>query len=244
MLLTAVIVMVAVSQSANAANYSFVSQEQRTTLIELYTSEGCSSCPPADRWLSRLKNDPQLWRRFIPIAFHVDYWDYLGWRDRFSDARFSHRQENYQRHGLLPTVYTPGVMKNGREWRSWNHARLTFPHDIPRVGILKADITGDTLVAEFAPLQQYASPLVLNVTRLGFDLITRVAAGENSGKSLTHDFTVLNFHQQIQTAQNHRFHWVMTIPAAQTSQGTAALALWVSLPDDPTPIQAAGGWLK
>lgn len=56
----------------------FTSPVLRTTLLELYTSEGCSSCPPADRWLSTLKDDPRLWKEVVPIAFHVDYWNYLG----------------------------------------------------------------------------------------------------------------------------------------------------------------------
>ena len=73
----------AIANHATAASLTLSSQEQRTTLIELYTSEGCSSCPPADRWLSRLKDDPRLWKQIVPLAFHVDYWNYLGWRDRF-----------------------------------------------------------------------------------------------------------------------------------------------------------------
>jgi len=62
----------------------FSSGTNHVSLVELYTSEGCSSCPPADRWFSELKRDDGLWREFVPLAFHVDYWDYIGWQDRFA----------------------------------------------------------------------------------------------------------------------------------------------------------------
>ncbi|MDQ3115241.1 MAG: DUF1223 domain-containing protein [Verrucomicrobiota bacterium] len=67
----------------------------RTHLLELFTSEGCSSCPPAEAWLSKLKDDPGLWRDFVPLAFHVDYWDRLGWRDPFASKVWTSRQYEY-----------------------------------------------------------------------------------------------------------------------------------------------------
>ncbi len=63
---------------ANADPIVFQSSDRQTALLELYTSESCSSCPPAESWLSKLKNDPGLWQTFIPVAFHVDYWNHLG----------------------------------------------------------------------------------------------------------------------------------------------------------------------
>ena len=85
----------------------FESSEKPTALVELYTSEGCSSCPPADRWLSSLKDDEGLWKEFVPLAFHVDYWDYIGWEDRFADKQYSQRQRRYAHEFSEPTVYTP-----------------------------------------------------------------------------------------------------------------------------------------
>ena len=92
----------------------FQSGPLRVNVLELYTSEGCSSCPPADRWLSGLKQDDRLWREIIPIAFHVDYWNYIGWQDRFSSPVYSERQRHYARNKGLSTVYTPGFLLNGR----------------------------------------------------------------------------------------------------------------------------------
>src|ERR1017187_258248 len=70
----------------------FASGPAHVALVELYTSEGCSSCPPAERWLAARRDDPGLWRDFVPIAFHVDYWNQLGWPDRFSTREFTQRQ--------------------------------------------------------------------------------------------------------------------------------------------------------
>lgn len=70
----------------------FASSEQRTTVVELYTSEGCSSCPPADRWISSLRDDPRLFKTLLPLVFHVDYWDRLGWPDPYARKAFSQRQ--------------------------------------------------------------------------------------------------------------------------------------------------------
>src|SRR3954451_5035298 len=78
-----------------AAETTFVSGSEQTALIELYTSEGCSSCPPAEAWLTQWKDDAGLWKRFVPIAFHVDYWDRLGWRDRFASKQWTERQTRY-----------------------------------------------------------------------------------------------------------------------------------------------------
>jgi len=97
----------------------FQSQEKQTILIELYTSEGCSSCPPAESWLQQFKDNPLLWKEFIPMAFHVDYWDDLGWKDPFSQKQWTERQQRYQKQGNISQVYTPGFIISGQEWRGF-----------------------------------------------------------------------------------------------------------------------------
>ena len=74
--------LVAVIAGAQNHPLVFKSAPTQTALLELFTSEGCSSCPPAERWLTSLKESARLWKEFVPVAFHVDYWDHLGWRDR------------------------------------------------------------------------------------------------------------------------------------------------------------------
>src|SRR5213592_2697372 len=96
---------------------TFESGKTQTSLIELFTSEGCSSCPPAEKWMSALKTNPDLWKKVVPIAFHVDYWDHLGWRDRFSKPQFTERQRRYAAAWGGDSIYTPGFVLNGREWR-------------------------------------------------------------------------------------------------------------------------------
>ena len=106
-------------QTLVAEPWSISSSNTQVSLLELYTSEGCSSCPLADRWVSSLKDDPKLWKEFIPLSFHVDYWDYIGWKDRFASPAYSRRQKQYAQQGAVSTVYTPGFLNNGQEWRPW-----------------------------------------------------------------------------------------------------------------------------
>ncbi|MBA3608983.1 MAG: DUF1223 domain-containing protein [Chthoniobacterales bacterium] len=101
-----------------AADVALESGPMRTHLLELFTSEGCSSCPPAEAWLSKLKDDPGLWRDFVPLAFHVDYWDRLGWRDPFASKIWTARQYEYSARWKSSNVYTPGFVLDGREWRN------------------------------------------------------------------------------------------------------------------------------
>ena len=84
-------------------------------VVELYTSEGCNSCPPADRWLSKLKADPNA----VALAFHVDYWDRLGWKDRFASAAFTARQAEQQASNGARFSYTPQVVVDGRDRKDW-----------------------------------------------------------------------------------------------------------------------------
>ena len=70
---------------SSADEVAFSSKENQTTMVELFTSQGCSSCPPAEQWLNSLKDKPNLWSQLVPIAFHVDYWDKLGWPDIYAD---------------------------------------------------------------------------------------------------------------------------------------------------------------
>src|SRR5512146_1099322 len=125
---------------AQTAPMRFQSSEKMTSLVELYTSEGCSSCPPAEAWLSRQKNAAGLWKNFVPVAFHVDYWDYLGWRDPWAAAQFSDRQRAHAQQWRSDTVYTPGFVLNGREFRDWGRKEIPSSSDTT-IGVLTATST-------------------------------------------------------------------------------------------------------
>src|SRR6202795_4399638 len=113
----AVFALVFVSAAAHAA-CDARSSDHLVALIELYTSEGCDSCPPADNWLSRIVGGDGA-RRAVPIAFHVDYWDRLGWKDRFANATYTHRQYEQMRRQRSAFVFTPQVMLQGRDFAQW-----------------------------------------------------------------------------------------------------------------------------
>ncbi|MCG8427579.1 MAG: DUF1223 domain-containing protein [Chromatiales bacterium] len=220
------------------------SPDSQATLVELYTSEGCSSCPPADRWLSGLKNDPRLWRDLVPVAFHVDYWNYLGWRDRFSDATYSQRQRDYAYKGLVRTVYTPGFIVNGREWRGWFRRQDLQPSNNAHAGKLTAVLDGDVLKIEYQPDKPIGKPLTVHTALLGFDLSTRVKAGENHGHTLNHDFVVLGYETESLKTEGGIQQVKTILPRASSDAPRRALAVWVTHADNPRPLQAAGGWIK
>ena len=117
-LFVALICALLVCRSLLADNVVFESGPKKVQLLELFTSEGCSSCPPAEASLGRLVDDPRLWRQFVPVAFHVDYWDHLGWKDPFASPEWTTRQRAYAANWNADSVYTPAFVLNGREWRS------------------------------------------------------------------------------------------------------------------------------
>ena len=221
-----------------APAHTFSSGTQRTDLLELYTSEGCSSCPPAEAWFSQLLTHPQLWTRVVPIVFHVDYWDYLGWKDPFSTARSSERQRRYRQEGGVKSVYTPGFVLNGHEWRGWFN-REPLPEQTAPAGLLVAQLTDGELTAKFDNPDTQREPLELHVAVLGFDLTTEITAGENRGKALTHQFVVL----QQTSARSTNQAWALTVPEVESAAKKQAVVVWVTPAGKQSPIQATGGWL-
>ena len=218
----------------------FSSGDNKVMLLELFTSEGCSSCPPAEKWLNSLKDDPRLWKQFVPLAFHVDYWDYIGWKDPFASSEYGLRQREYRKQGNIRTVYTPGMILNGKEWRRWHYKRSVPPTDAI-VGNLDVAIKNDIIKATFSPAGQQATEWELNVAVLGFQLHSRVNAGENSGRKLDQEFVVLAHKKMLSRDGN----WQMTLPKVNTHHAKhTGLATWVNRKGIQTPIQATGGWLN
>ncbi len=227
-----------VTNTALGQDIEYRSGDKQVALVELYTSQGCSSCPPADQWLGKLKNEPGLWTEFVPVAFHVDYWDYLGWKDSFSKAEYSNRQRLHRKQGNVKVVYTPGFFLNGKEWKR-RLGRSTPTLNENSAGNLEASLSGNQLKVNYDP-SNIVSPTTLNIGILGFGYQTPIQSGENSNRVLVEDFVLLS-HSEHQSANNN---WEITLPDSVTPKAERyAVAIWVSEGKKLQPLQTTGGWL-
>ena len=179
------------------------SGDRTVALVELYTSEGCSSCPPADRWLSGLSSSGFTPDRVVPLALHVDYWDYIGWKDPYAKREFSQRQRKLSQLQRMALVYTPQVVLQGRDFPRWGspafEAAVAAINARPARARISLEILGATAVAfetkvsaELIGREQAGDP-ALYLAVYENRLTSRVTAGENSGRSLTHDHVVLEW---------------------------------------------------
>lgn len=217
----------------------FTSGDKQVPLIELYTSEGCSSCPPADKWLSSLTSYDGLFIDFVPLALHVDYWDHIGWKDPFATPEYSQRQRQYAHEYKEPTVYTPGVRKGGKEWRTWRLWGEPTEDESLSVGSLTVEMTGNgQFKAEYFGHSQ--GDLQLNIAVLGMGLETKVKRGENQGKVLKHDFVVLSLSRFVSV---NKPSWSGAIDQPKLEAKQYALAAWLSNKGRVKPLQSIGGYL-
>ncbi|HXZ48483.1 MAG TPA: DUF1223 domain-containing protein [Usitatibacter sp.] len=221
---------------AHALQCKAASGPQTRALVELYTSEGCSSCPPADRWLSRFAHDrPDS--RVVPVEFHVDYWDLDGWKDPYSDPRYTLRQDRLQKATGARFVYTPQVVVGGRDmpdWRSGWRFPLAVAHITtqPARAALAIDATvaddasiGGTVEATLGPGTP-TDQLSLFVVALQNGLASRVTAGENSGERLKHDFVARDMASLALSQSAGRLEFAFK-PHADWAAGSMSLAAFV-----------------
>jgi hypothetical protein len=223
---------------AAAAPRSFSSGPAQVPLIELYTSEGCSSCPPAEQWLGELRAAPGLWRDFVPVAFHVNYWDRLGWTDQFATREFTEREYALAAAWRSESVYTPCFVLNGREWHEAGGRQAPVGGPL-RPGPLSADYGNDgVLRVTFAPAD--AGNYTVTAAVLGGGITSSVRAGENDGRTLHHEFIALALHTA--PLRDGRAELALPVPA---THGVArhAVAVWITRRGDLVPVQATGGWL-
>jgi len=227
-----------VTAGIQAADYRFESGSKKVKLVELYTSQGCSSCPPAENWLGRFKNDPRIWKEIVPVAFHVTYWDYLGWSDPFGVDGFNQRQLAYKQEGLLRSVYTPGLVVDGTEWRGWFRGKTISP-EADTTGNLVVQLKDRSLAATYSSPDS-KTPLQLNIALLGIDMNTHIKAGENSGKKLPQNFVALYFMQFTSESAE----WRIELPTPNINPERLALAAWITHKPSQSPLQATGGWVN
>lgn len=164
--------------------------QDNPVLVELFTSQGCSSCPPADALLHELAGRDDV----IPLALHVDYWDYIGWKDSFAQAKFTKRQKGYARAGGWRTIYTPQMVINGAEdvvgSKPMKVTDLIRKH-AARAPKVDLDVTrqGNTLVLSAKSLGQ-GEPCDIHIIRYKPSEEVAIGRGENAGRSLVYSHIV------------------------------------------------------
>jgi len=215
-------------QPAHSAECSAKSGASTVPLLELYTSEGCSSCPPADKWLSGLKHDPS---KFTPLAFHVDYWDYIGWKDKFSKAEYSDRQRKIAAFGGAGFVYTPQFVMNGHDFKGWDNSRLREKVESSQKLASRANLTLNA-VQENGKIILNTSAQTTNpneaknvevfVAIYENKLVSKVNAGENSGRELKHDYVVREFFGAYQINNQNEFNKNFNLDAAWAKRDAGA----------------------
>jgi hypothetical protein len=228
--LSLAVLMVSTAHAALPAQCQSQSGAKVMTVIELYTSEGCSSCPPADRWLSQFKTSADV----IPLAFHVDYWAQLGWHDRFSKPAYEQRQTQQQAINGASFSYTPQVVVQGQDEKNWSAMALNqFPLAQEsklasnRPIEIKIMRDGNQISAKVKSADAQNLAAYWAVTENG--LSSQVKAGENKGFKLNHDAVVL-YYQAVSTwqaaaGQTQTLTLVSAPPDLKTSHQTVNLVV-------------------
>jgi hypothetical protein len=216
------------------------SPAHRVALVELYSSEGCDSCPPADRWLGQWKSDGAA-HGIVPLALHVDYWNSLGWTDRFSQHRFTERQQTLTRLAGAQTIYTPEVFVSGRELRDWSQ-RDSFERRIDELVAEPAQASVALALSPHAPgafdidaqfsstAASTAGPLSAYLAVYENALTSQVGAGENRGATLHHERVVRAWYGPVPLVAGHaRIRQDIDVPPdaandAKTAPGASAAA--------------------
>jgi hypothetical protein len=215
-------------QPAIAAECSAKSGAQTVPLLELYTSEGCSSCPPADKWMSGIKAD-----KVTPLAFHVDYWDYIGWKDKFSKAEYSDRQRKGAAFAGAGFVYTPQFVMNGRDFKGWDNSRLKENIEQNQKLASRANLSLDAITDANGAITLKASAQATKpadaknadvfVALYENKLVSQVKAGENSGRELKHDYVVREFFGAYQINNQNDFSKNFTLNSAWKNKDGGAV---------------------
>jgi hypothetical protein len=229
---------------AGFADQQAKSGELKSSVVELYTSEGCSSCPPADKFFSRLGKTEES-EMIIPLAFHVDYWDYIGWKDPYASADYTQRQRVVARVNKQSSIYTPEFVVDGAEargsrtitdrvstgYRSQAEADITLNISDVDAGKLTATVNIDNVAYAGNDTPQVYLAVFEN------DLSSSIDAGENRGKKLKHDYVVrhLSSPQITMSGQQHSFDLKLN---SDWKLGELGVAVVVKLQNSGRTLQA------
>jgi hypothetical protein len=229
-----------VSQAAESKLIA-ASGGSRVPLVELYSSESCSSCPPADDWVSTLQNNAGLWKSFVPVVFHVDYWNQLGWKDALSSQLMTKRQESLSKLWAESSVYTPAFIVDGKEWRDWRNQGSSFHRsDTTGISLSVFKDVGGSYRVRVTGLDSNKNYTV-RAAELGMGITRDIKGGENSGRLLTHNFVVLDWSGKPITSRKSEESFSFKSPLQKVSN--LAIAVWIEEDGNPTPLQSTGGYL-
>ena len=174
---------------ATERQWESTSPSHQVQVVELYTSQGCHSCPPADAWLAQFESKDPDFTQVLPLAFHVTYWDALGWRDPFGQKSFDLRQRALARSQRMG-VYTPGVFVNGQEWRRWRSGQSPAGESNAPGRLSFRGGEGAETEFRYEPTTAAKEKYVLHAAFLLPPQRTPVPRGENKGKELKESFVV------------------------------------------------------
>jgi hypothetical protein len=211
------------------------SGDQPLTVVELYTSQGCSSCPPADRWLSGLNAPNDV----LALAFHVNYWNHLGWKDPFASEATTQRQYLIRAAHAAPNVYTPQVVVNGKDHRAWWGQRAK---DLPRAGAALAP--GLHLVRQGNQVTAHVGASTASGNLAGYwavlqdGLSSTVTRGENSGETLRNDHVVRLYQPVAAWPARGGKSWQLSLPDSPPELGGMRIAFVVTDASLTRPLQA------
>lgn len=226
-----------------ALGQTFSSGERRTILMELYSSEGCSSCPPAEKQISQLVSHQDLWKKYVPLNFHVDYWNYLGWVDPYSNKKFTRRQNQYASLWRVGTIYTPAFVNNGKSMGAsidLNDSGVPSTGKLPRLKVVANGLSQFQVQIENLPGK--TSDFEFHLALLGNGLVSKVNAGENRGRTLEQNFAVLALKS---TSINQKNFTVRLAPLKSKAKPKSySLAGWVTRKGELISLQAVGGPLQ
>lgn len=204
---------ISMQATANELIFYATSETHPVALVELYTSQGCSSCPPADKWLASLETIGLTHKQVVPLALHVGYWDYIGWKDQFAQAKFSKRQKHLHDLRRSTSVYTPQIMFNGVDVR-----RVSFNKELKQLKQQKAlvDYAAKATLNEqgvingkinFRRIDDRAKNSRLIAVLAENKLQGEIHAGENIGKTLQHSHVVRVWKDLGQLKANTHFQF-------------------------------------
>lgn len=232
-----------ISSTVFSQGFIFESKENKVNIIELYTSEGCSSCPRADEWLSKLKANEKVFTEFIPMAFHITYWDFIGWKDSFADKMYDSRQRYYaNKVWKNNSVYTPQFIINSKEYKRWFKTK-SFPIFKKEYGgKLKVNYDKNILKINYQNKKIKDKKIYLNMAILGFDYKINIKKGENKYKTLEHDFVVIKHIQKFAKIENNKLNVNINNFFNKEDNRQYALVVWLSSYDSEI-LQATGGYI-